>query len=652
MRFVSKINIGEKQNKSQDNTTLLYNPTKRLPAVILLAVFLFCAVFVKMFAVIVLDGNELQIKAMGQWMRDIPTDAPRGSILDRNGVLLASTATRYNLYVRPSDTPDKEGVARLLSEVFGYDYGSVLEKISKRTSEVTVARGATKAQLDRVYASGLRGIYYGEDNFRYYPYGDFMTQVLGFCSSDGFGQTGLEAYYDKYLTGVNGQILSESDLVGRGLPNGASYYIPAVKGFDMLTSLDAGIQQIVDGAVRSAVAKFNPKRVACIVMDYNTGGIVALSEYPSFDLNDVPRDDLEALFSYSKSSIVSSVYEPGSTFKILTAAAALDTGAMTVNNRFYCTGSKLVDGQKIRCWKAKGHGSIDFAQGVEQSCNCVFMDSALKMGTQTFYSYLDSFGLTKKTGVDMTGETSGIFIKQENVKGVDLARIGFGQAVAVTPIGLLGATSSVINGGMSVTPHLLEGFSDINGNIKSTDTAPKESHRTVSAQTSATMRALLESVVTNGSGKGAYVPGYSVAGKTGTAQKYENGQIARGKYISSFLGFSLTEGANLGVLFIVDEPQGYMYYGSQVAAPLVGEIFASIFAYLGIQPTFTGKEAEIVGEPFALPDFGGMSVQSARAQLAKLGLHCETDGDGNTVKGQYPFAGVTVDKRNTVLLLT
>ena len=638
-----------KQEKSDINH--LYNPTKRLPAVLLLVVFLFVAVFIKMFAVIILDGGKLQMKAIDQWLRDLPTDAPRGSILDRNGNVLASTSTRYNLYVRPSATSDKPAVAKLLSNVFGYDYEKTLEKISKRTSEVTVATQVTKEQLNTVYESGLSGIYYSEDNHRYYPYGDFMTQVLGFCSTDGFGQTGLEAYYNKYLTGVNGQIMTETDLIGKELGAG-TYYLPSIPGMNVITTLDSGIQRIVDGAIAKAVAMFKPKGVACIVMDYDTGGVVALSEYPSFDLNNVPRDDLEALFLHSKSNIVSSVYEPGSTFKILTAAAALDAGKVTVSDRFYCAGSRTVDGKRIRCWKAKGHGSINFAEGVEGSCNCVFMDSALRMGTEQFYNYLRNFGLTKKTGIDMTGETSGIFIAQDAVKTVDLARIGFGQAVAVTPIGLISATSAVMNGGKKVTPHLLSGVKDINGNTVGNTGITSSGGQIIYQNTSDTMRTLLESVVTTGSGKGAYVPGYRVAGKTGTAQKYANGAIASGKYISSFLGFSLSEGANYAVLFIVDEPSGYMYYGSQVAAPLVGEIFASMFDYLGIEPVYTGEEAEIIGEKFSLPDFTGMTVAQARNELAKLGLYCETDGEGNNVKGQYPEAGVTVDKRNVVLLIT
>lgn len=641
MKFASKI---------QTKPNLLYNPTKRLSAILLLMVFLFSAIFAKMFAVIVVEGESLQVKAVDQWLRDVPTDAPRGNILDKNGKILASTATRYNLYVRPSNTPDKEGVAKLLCEVFGYEYQSTLSKISKRTSEVTVATKVTKEQLNIVYASGLKGIYYSEDNFRYYPYGDFMTQVLGFCSSDGFGQTGLESYYDKYLTGINGKILTETDLVGRSLDGGLSYYLPSVSGLDLKTTLDAGIQSIVEGAVRNAVAKFNPKGVACIVMDYSTGGIAALCEYPSFDLNNVPRNDLTTLFESSKSKIISTVYEPGSTFKILTSAAALDSGKVHTSDRFYCAGSKVVDGKKIRCWKSKGHGSIDFGQGVESSCNCVFMECALRMGTNSFYDYMSAFGLSSKTGVDMTGETSGIFIARNLVKNVDLARIGFGQAVAVTPIGLLAATSSVVNGGVKVTPHVMNEIKSANGTVASYGISGGE--RVVSEQTSKTMCELLQRVVTTGSGKGAYVPGYKILGKTGTAQKYENGQIARGKYISSFLGFSVSEGANYGVLFIVDEPKGYMYYGSLVAAPMVGDIFESMFAYLGTEPCYTGQEESIIGKEFILPSFEGLSLIEAKNQLRKLGLYVETDGDGDVVKGQYPLAGVKVDKRNTVLLLT
>ncbi len=616
----------------------------------LLIAFSFAAVFGKLVYVMVVNSEDLGVKAASQWMRDVPTEAVRGKILDRNGTVLADTATQYTIYVRPNAVVDKEQTAQLLCTVFGYDFEETYKKISGHASEITVARGATKEQLNALIASGQSGIYYGEDNLRTYPYGDFLTQALGFTGFDGNGQTGLEAYYDKYLTGTDGSILTSTDLVGREV-EGETKYVPAVDGMNVVTTLDVTVQRIVEGAIDNAVAQFSPKAASCVVMNYMTGEIVALAEYPSFDLNNVPRDDVEQLFSYSKSTVVASVYEPGSTFKILTAAAALDTGAVTTANTYYCTGSYTVDGTKIRCWKAKGHGSIDFAEGVEQSCNCVFMQSALAMGTEKFYDYLEKFGLQAATGVDITGETSGIFIKESAVKSVDLARIGFGQAVAVTPIGLLNAASSVVNGGTLVTPHLLSYVEDPYSGAKIHGDFPSRG-TTVSAATGETMRGLLENVVKNGSGKGAYVAGYRIAGKTGTAQKYENGKIAQGKYISSFLGLSLEEEAPYAVLLIVDEPSGYMYYGSQVAAPLVGDIFESTFAYLGVKAEFTGEEAEIIGEPFVLPDFTGKRLSEVRAELYRLGLYVETDGDGDTVKGQFPLAGTVVDKRNAVLLLT
>lgn len=566
-----------RSTSTSNKSTQSYLPKKRLLASILLAVFLFTLIFAKLIHVMLVEGKSLQVKALDQWTRDLPNDAPRGQILDRNGVVLAGTATRYNLYVRPNSATDKEGLAQCLAEVFGYDKDKVLEKISKKVSEVTVATKVTKEQMSALFDMGFDGLYYSEDNFRYYPYGDFMTQVLGFTGADGNGQTGLEAYYDKYLTGINGYILTETDLVGREIEGGENYYLPSISGLNLTTTLDSRVQEIVEGAVEKAVALYNPKAVACLVMDYTNGEIISLAEYPSFDLNNVPRDDLEKLFSSSKSMLVSSVYEPGSTFKILTAAAALDTGAMNTAKRFYCPGFRMVDGKRIRCWKTKGHGSIDFGEGVESSCNCVFMDSALAMGTDKFYTYLKNFGLRAKTGVDMTGETSGIFISQDLVKTVDLARIGFGQAVAVTPIGMMTACSAVVNGGKTVTPHLVKGFADEKGNKIDDVFVIEEKNTVVSGETSATMRELLSRVVSHGSGKGAGVNGYNIAGKTGTAQKYENGGIAQGKYISSFLGFSLEAGAPYGVLMIVDEPKGYVYYGSLVAAPLVGDIFRSVF---------------------------------------------------------------------------
>ena len=332
-----------RQKRDHNQSPIIHNPRKRLLAVVLLAAFSFAAIAGKLFAVMVVQGEGLQTRAVTQWMRDVPVEAPRGRILDRNGEVLADTATRYNIYVRPAAVGDKEATARLLAEVFGYAYEDALDKISTRASEVTVARGAEKEELDALIASGLPGIYYGEDNLRYYPYGDFMTQVLGFTGFDGEGQTGLEAYYEKYLRGTDGAVLTDTDLVGRELEGGGSHYLPAVRGMDIVTTLDAGVQRIAEGALRNINAKFSPKGATCVVMNYMTGEILALAETPSFDLNNVPRDDLSALFGTSKSKTVSTVYEPGSTFKIFTTAAALEAGVVTAGDRFFCPGFKLVE---------------------------------------------------------------------------------------------------------------------------------------------------------------------------------------------------------------------------------------------------------------------------------------------------------------------
>lgn len=629
-----------------------YNARRRLFILMLAVLIIFVAVFSKLAFVMLWQNKELQVKALSQWMRDVPNEAPRGVIYDRNGVVLANTSTLYTIYVRPTAVKNKDAVSNILSEVLGLDKMKLTEKLSKRSSEITIANGVTKEQMNTLFATGLEGIYYGEDNLRYYPFGNFMSQLLGFTSIDGRGQTGIEAYYDRYLKGLDGKILAETDLIGREISGGETYYVPSVAGGNLVTTIDSTIQRIAQMAVDKAMSVYNPKNAACAIINYRTGEIVALSEAPSFDLNNVPRDDITKLFSMSRSTIVSNVYEPGSTFKILTAAIALDTHAMTTNHRFYCPGNRMIDGQKIRCWKTQGHGSIDFTEGVEKSCNCVFMDSALAVGTKTFYSYLREFGLTEKTGIDMTGETSGILIKEKDVKPVDLARIGFGQAIAISPIELLSSTSAVVNGGTKITPHVLNFIYDSATNKKIAGNSVSQGKRIISTATSNTMRELLKGVVENGSGKGAYVPGFDIIGKTGTAQKYQNGIIAQGKYVSSFLGFSLHPSAEYGVFFTVDEPQGYVYYGSLVAAPLVGEIFNGIFNYLNLQPNYGEKDLKVIGNKFLLPNFVGMSLNEAKYALYKLGLEYEVDGEGLKVNSQFPLDGVTVDKRNVVLLRT
>ncbi|MEG1613637.1 MAG: penicillin-binding transpeptidase domain-containing protein [Clostridia bacterium] len=618
---------------------------------IMLVAFLFVAVSGKLFYVQIVDSKNLQSRAAEQWYRDVPITARRGGIYDRNKTALADTATKYTVYVRPNAVTEPEKVAKVLSVKAGADFQKLLNKLIKKgVSEITVAKKIEKSVMLSIVSEQLDGIYFSTDSFRYYPYGNFMTQILGFTNIDGVGQSGLEAYYNKYLTGVNGQLLTEADLVGRELSGNATTYLPSVSGLDLITTLDYTIQNLVENAIKTAQIKHQAKRVSCLVMNPTTGEILAMAETPSFDLNNIPRDDLSQLFAYSKNSMVSSVYEPGSTFKILTSAIALQENAFSDSHRFYCSGSRIVDGKKIKCWRAKGHGSQTFVEGVCNSCNCVFMDCALAVGKDTFYQYLYDLGINRKTGIDVSGETSGLMLKPSTVKNVDLARIGFGQAIALTPIELAVAASACINGGEVVTPYILDSVVDEKGNVIHKNTK-KVVKNVIRPEISAELRDILTKVVTQGSGKGAYLKGYSIGGKTGTAQKYDKGNIAQGKYFSSFIGYTMIKNTEAMILFIVDEPVG-IYYGSIVAAPYVAEIFKGIFDYRQIKPSYNGDELLIVGIPIELADFYGMSTSQATIALHKLGVNVEVDGEGNTVKSQLPIAGTMIDKTNTVLLYT
>ena len=379
-------------------------------------------------------------------------------------------------------------------------------------------------------------------------------------------------------------------------------------------------------------------------MSAKTGEIKALASSPTFDLNDIPRDDMQALLQGSRNGLVSDVYEPGSTFKILTSAIGIETGK--IKSSYYCGGAAVVDGQRIKCWRSIGHGSQNFGQGIQNSCNCVFMDIALSVGTETMYSYFDKFGLGSKSGVDISGEAKGIMLAREQVKTVDIASIGFGQAIALTPIQLVSAVSSVVNGGYLYQPSIVRQITDADGNVAYRNQSVVR-NRTIGEETSRQMKDYLVGVVSEGSGKNAYVPGYRIGGKTGTAQKYENGAIASGKYISSFIGYADVGDDTLVCLMIVDEPQGYVYYGSLVAAPYVGQIFSNIFAYKNVAPVYDGALAEL-DRSVEMPDLSGMTVAEATAALRALGLQYEFTGDSGTVGYQIPAAGSLVKYKSVV----
>ena len=626
-----------------------FDVKKRIIIIIVLIAFVFALLFGRLFYLQVVWSEGLQYLAYDQWTRELPFRADRGDIVDVNGVVLAKSSTVYTLYARPNEIDDKEYIAKSISGIIGVDSQSLVQKLSKTgVSEITVAKNLTKEQMLKLIATDIQGLYLTADSSRYYSYGNFLTQVLGFTNSDGIGQSGIELFYDEYLKGVDGASYTETDLIGRELDTNRTVYVDSIKGMTTRLTIDYYIQSFAEKAVSDAQLKYNSKSASCIVMSANTGAVLAMASAPTYDLNDIPRDDMDLLLQGSRNLLVADVYEPGSTFKILTSAIGMETGA--IKKSYYCGGGSVVDGQRIKCWRSIGHGSQTFEKGIQNSCNCVFMDVALTVGKETMYDYFEKFGLGSKTGVDITGEASGIMLAEKRVQNVDIARIGFGQAIAVTPIQLASAVCSVVNGGKLYTPYVVQDIVDVNGNVAYSHTSAVKNN-TISKSTSDTLKEYLYSVVSEGSGKNAYVAGYEIGGKTGTAQKYENGAIASGKYISSFIGFSDVGDDTLVCLMLVDEPQGYVYYGSIVAAPYVGEIFSSIFAYKNMVPEYTDDEKPDYVE-VTMPDLTDMSIADAIVALKKAGLDYEFAGESGKVIYQFPVAGQKVQSNQIVYFST
>ncbi|MFI3229476.1 MAG: penicillin-binding transpeptidase domain-containing protein [Bacillota bacterium] len=610
---------------------------------IMLIAFLFVALLGRLIYIEVVVAKDLQAKALDQWMRDVPLQAERGAIYDRNGILLADSTTTYTVYVRPTSCDNKDVTAFVLSQLLGLEFEDLREDLNSKVSEITVMKNVDKTTVMQLVGTSATGIYVGTGYLREYPYGDFLTQVLGFTNVDGVGQTGVEYYYNDYLTGQDGYILTETDLIGRELDSNTTYYVDGTSGSDMYLTIDYYIQSFAQTAVEDAMSTYSAAAASCIVMDIDTGEILALAEAPSFDLNDIPRDDIATLLTSSSISSISTVFEPGSTFKILTSAIGLETGAVSLDTTTYCDGCCTIDGECINCWRSTGHGTQTFAEGVQNSCNVLFMETALAIGTETFYDYIDLFGLTSLTGIDLSGETSGLTIAEASVKNVDLARIGFGQAIAVTPIELITACASVVNGGNLVTPYITSSIVSSTGSTVYSAT-PQITSGIISSETSEIMRELLQSVVDEGSGSNAAVNGYAIGGKTGTAQKYENGVIAEGKYISTFLGFAPADDPEYIVLMVVDEPQG-AYYGSIVAAPYVGDVFEKIFNYTGLEPSWYTSSSMMI-----MPDIVGMDAASAAAILDQYGLYYEIEGESGVVTKQVPVAGSLISSSSVALM--
>ena len=533
----------------------------------------------------------MQKKAIDQWTREIPVIASRGKIVDVNGVVLADNNDTYTVFVRKKAVTDIESTAKTLAEKLSIDYSFVYDRLTKTTSsEVTLKKQVDKQVISALLKENLSGVYYSRDNSRVYPYNDFLTSVLGFTSTDGKGQSGLELYYDKYLSGINGEILYETDIVGVETPNGKASYIPATDGLNLKLTIDYDVQQLCETAMEQAMQIHQAKSAQMLVMDATTGAIRALCVKPSFSLNEIPRDDLESLNKLGRNGLVCDIYEPGSTFKILTAAANIEEYLLGNNKAFSpehiynSSRYRYIDGQKVKCWNNHQdgkHSALTLSGGLNNSCNPIFVDIAMSLGKETMYKYIERFNYGTVTGVDFGGEAQGMVLPITSVQNVDLARIAFGQTIAVTGLQLAAATCSAINGGKYYTPYIVSEIYDNKG-IIAQKVEPTLKNITISEKASSILNQMLEEVVSEGSGKQAYIEGYKVAGKTGTAQKYQNGVIAVGKYVASFVGYFPSNNPKYLALVIIDEPVG-QYYGSTVAAPYAKEVFEGIIKLKNIE---------------------------------------------------------------------
>jgi stage V sporulation protein D (sporulation-specific penicillin-binding protein) len=621
---------------------------KRLNVVLVLVAIIFLFLIGKIGYIIFFQGPELQEKAKGQWTRDLPVSPKRGSILDRNGNILAQSASADTVVLRPAEIKDPASLAAKLAPVLKMEEKDIVDKAAdKKKSEVWLIRQISREQKAQVEAMNLEGVHFTIDTKRYYPNKDLLTQVLGFTSIDGNGLEGLEAKYDKYLKGQPGRIVNEADRKGQEIPLSDEVYIPPKDGYNAVLTIDLVIQSFLEKNLKEAYTAKKAKGVQGIVVDPKTGEILAMGCYPNYDLNTPPRNEPDTLKEQSRNKVVVDVFEPGSTFKIITTASAIDSGKASLDSHYNCPGFRMVDGQKIKCWRfGHPHGQQDLRKAVQNSCNPAFMDMALAMGKETFYQYIYNFGFGTATNIDYSADQQGLVTHQKYIKNTDLARIGFGQSIAVTTLQLAMGASAVVNGGTLYKPYLVKRLTDTDGNTVK-EFSPTAVRKVISDQTSATMRDILESVVAEGTGRNAYIPGYRVGGKTGTAQKYADGKIVQGKHIGSFIGFAPANDPKLLVFIVVDEPDVPVDFGSVVAAPYVKAVLNDSLKYLNVAPQYSDKDKET--KQVEVPDVRNLSLESAKNALKDVGLGFMEDGDGKVVD-QMPAPKTKADPNTMVLL--
>lgn len=625
---------------------------RRLIFVLLCGLLFFFIIAVRLGYVQFVVGNWLTGKALDSWSRDVPFEPKRGEILDRNNVALATNISAPTVYVVPKQVKNSVETAEKLASTLHISKSYVYKKITERASIVRLDKGGRKISnrlANKVRMLDLPGVFVAEDSKRHYPFGSYLSHVLGFAGIDNQGLTGLELYYDKELKGKKGYVSFFSDVRGRRMPSLSDKYKRPQDGYNLKLTADIRVQTIIERELDNAEAKYNPDSIIAMAMDPNTGEILGMSSRPNFNPEDYKRVPQEV---YNRNLPVWKTYEPGSTFKIITLAAALEEGKVDLDkDHFNDPGYIEVAGRKLKCWKRGGHGSQSFLEGVENSCNPGFVMLGQRLGKEKLFSYIKKFGFGQKTGIDLQGEATGILFNLNNVGPLELATTAFGQGVAVTPIQQVAAVSAAVNGGYLYEPYIAKELVDPNtGKVISRQT-PKLRRKVISEETSAKVRYALENVVARGTGKNAFVEGYRVGGKTGTAQKAEGGKYLQNNYIVSFIGMAPADDPQIVVYVAVDNPKGTVQFGGTVAAPIVGKIMDDSLRAMGVEKRTKQieKERTYLDQPLIkLPNLVGKTREELGDMMYDLKI--DASGSGDIVVEQSPKPGVKLKPGSTIRL--
>lgn len=628
------------------------NIHERIRFVFLLSIIILIAVIIKVFYIQVFAYDKLSNLAESLWSRELPIKADRGEIVDRNGVILATNITTVSLIVVPGQIDDPEAVAKDLSDILGSDYQDMLKHVTKSTSIERVhpeGRGLDYEVAEKIDALGYDGVYLLKESKRYYPYETVLSHVLGYVGIDNQGLSGIELYYDEYLTGADGAIKYFSDGKGNKLELTEVYEAPT-SGITLELTIDIELQLAIENELDNAVAKYDPEQALIIAMDPDTGEILAMASRPDFNSNSYGDYATEVI---NRNLPIWMTYEPGSTFKIITLSAALEEQTINLfEDTFTDTGSINVDGSTIHCWKSGGHGTQTMLEVVENSCNPGFVKIGQTLGVETLMSYIEAYGFGSKTGIDLNGESSGILFDIDSMGPVELATTSFGQGISVTPLQQVRAVSASINGGKLYTPYIVGAFLESETNSLIEKIEPVATRQVISEETSSLVRYALESVVANGSGKNAYIENFRVGGKTGTAQKVENGFYLDGNYILSFMGFMPADDPEIVVYVAIDNPKGVTQYGGVVSAPIARNVLLSAIDILDIEPRTDGmaKEYTWLDKKYSiLPNVVGLTKEEATEALKNYKI--EYSGTGDTVIYMSPSAGYYVAEGETIMLL-